>query len=65
MSVGASAGRAFALAPPDWPHPIPNGISWASLAGHPLIRRTWVVWPADSRRRDVGHLVAAFEVVDL
>lgn len=65
MGVGASAGRAFALAPPNWPHPIPTGISWAPLAGHPLIRRTWVVWPADSRRRDVGHLVAAFEVIDI
>ena len=65
MGVGASAGRAFALAPPNWPHPIPDGISWAPLVGHPLIRRTWVVWPADSRRRDVGHLVAAFEVIDV
>ena len=65
MGVGASAGHAFALAPPNWPHPIPKGISWAPLAGHPLIRRTWVVWPADSRRRDVGHLVAAFEVIDI
>jgi hypothetical protein len=65
MGVGASGGRAFALAPPNWPHPIPNGISWAPLVDHPLIRRTWVVWPADSRRRDVGHLVAAFEVIDI
>jgi DNA-binding transcriptional LysR family regulator len=65
MGIGASAGRAFALAPPNWPHPIPNGISWAPLAGNPVIRRTWVVWLADSRRRDVGHLVAAFEVVDI
>ena len=65
MGVGVSAGRAFALAPPNWPHPIPKGISWAPLVGHPLIRRTWLVWPADSHRRDVGHLVAAFEVVDI
>ena len=65
MGVGGSAGRAFALAPPNWPHPIPKGISWAPLVGHPLIRRTWVVWAADSRRRDVGHLVAAFEVIDI
>ena len=64
MGIGASAGHAFALAPANWPHPLPDGISWAPLAGHPLIRRTWVVWPADSRRREVGHLVAAFEVTD-
>jgi DNA-binding transcriptional LysR family regulator len=65
MGIGVSAGRAFALAPPNWPHPIPKGISWAPLVGHPLIRRTWVVWPADSRRRDVGDFVAAFEVIDI
>ena len=65
MGVGASAGSAFALAPPNWPHPIPDGISWAPLVGHPLVRRTWLVWPADSRRREVSHLVAAFEVVDI
>lgn len=64
MGVGASAGRAFALAPPDWPHPIPDGIRWEPLVGHPFIRRTWVIWPADSRRREVSHLVAAFEIVD-
>jgi len=23
-----------------------------------------VVWPSDSRRRDVGHLVASFELPD-
>ena len=65
MGVGASAGRAFALAPPEWPHPIPKGISWAPLAGDPVIRRTWVAWPADSRRHDMGHLVAAFEAIDI
>jgi DNA-binding transcriptional LysR family regulator len=65
MGIGAGAGGAFGLAPPSWPHPIPKGISWAPLVGHPLVRRIWVVWPADSRRRDVGHFVAAFEVVDI
>jgi DNA-binding transcriptional LysR family regulator len=55
------AGHTFALAPENWPHALPEGIIWAPLIGHPLVRRTWVVWPATSRRRDVGHLVAAFE----
>ena len=64
--VGVSAGYAFALAPPSWQHrPMPEGVRWSALAGNPVIRRTWVVWPATSRRRDVGHLVAAFEVFDL
>jgi len=26
------------------------------------VRRTWVVWPASSRRRDISQLVTAFEV---
>jgi hypothetical protein len=31
------------------------------LPEHTLVRRTWAVWPSNSRRRDVGHLIAAFE----
>jgi DNA-binding transcriptional LysR family regulator len=53
------ADKAFAFAPPDWPQPIPAAVTWSPLAGHPLIRRTWAVWPASSRRRDVGLLVSA------
>lgn len=59
--AAVAAGTAFALAPPDWAQPIPESITWSPLAGNPLVRRTWIVWPADSRRRDLGHLVAAFE----
>jgi DNA-binding transcriptional LysR family regulator len=59
--VAVSAGRAFALAPENWEQPIPDGVTWSPLAGHPLVRRTWLVWPANSRRRDLGHLVTAFE----
>jgi len=25
------------------------------------VRRTWVVWLAESRRRDVGRLIASFQ----
>jgi DNA-binding transcriptional LysR family regulator len=59
--AAVSAGRAFALAPPDWSQPIPEGVAWSPLVGHPLVRRTWAVWPADSRRQDLGRLIAAFE----
>jgi DNA-binding transcriptional LysR family regulator len=59
--AAVSAGRAFALAPPDWPQPLPSAVTWAPLIGHPLVRRTWVAWPAASRRRDLGHLIAALE----
>ncbi|MFL6081653.1 MAG: LysR family transcriptional regulator [Mycobacterium sp.] len=60
--AAVSAGRSFALAPENWPHPIPESVTWSPLVGHPLVRRTWVVWPANSRRRDIGQLVTAFEL---
>jgi DNA-binding transcriptional LysR family regulator len=59
--AAVSAGRAFALAPPDWSLPIPAGVSWAPLAGRPVVRRTWAVWAAHSRRRDLGRLIAALD----
>ena len=59
--AAVSTGGAFTLAPPDWPHPLPDGISWLTLVGHPIVRRTWAVWPAHSRRRDLGALVASLE----
>lgn len=59
--AAVSAGSSFALAPENWPHPIPESVTWSALIGHPLVRRTWAVWPANSRRRDIGHLVTAFE----
>jgi DNA-binding transcriptional LysR family regulator len=60
--AAVGAGRSFALAPENWPHPLPNSVTWSPIVGHPLVRRTWVVWPANSRRRDIGQLVTAFEV---
>ena len=46
-------------------HPLPDSVAWSPLVGHPLVRRTWVVWPPNSRRRDIGQLVTAFEVPPL
>lgn len=59
--AAVSAGGAFALAPPNWSQPLPDTVVWAPLAGHPLIRRTWVAWPAASQRRDLGHFVATLD----
>lgn len=59
--AAVAAGGAFALAPPGWTQPLPDSITWTPLAGQPLVRRTWAVWPASSHRRDLGHLVAALE----
>ena len=60
--AAVGTGRAFALAPPDWAQPLPAGVTWRPLMGNPLVRRTWAVWPASSRRRDLAALVAAFNV---
>lgn len=59
--AAVSAGRAFALAPPNWSQPIPDTITWSPLVGHPLVRRTWAAWPASSHRRDLGHLIVALD----
>jgi DNA-binding transcriptional LysR family regulator len=58
--VAVNSGRAFALAPENGLERLPDNVSWLPLAGKPIVRRTWAVWPADSRRRDVGHLIASF-----
>jgi DNA-binding transcriptional LysR family regulator len=59
--AAVAAGRVFTFAPKDWAQPLPSSVVWRPLTGTPLIRRTWAVWPATSHRRDLGHLVAAFE----
>jgi DNA-binding transcriptional LysR family regulator len=59
--AAVGAGRAFTLAPPDWSQPLPESVTWSPLVGHPLVRRTWAVWPAGSHRRDLGHLIAALD----
>lgn len=60
--AAVGTGRAFALAPPDWAKPLPEGVTWRPLIGDPIVRRTWAVWPASSRRRDLAALVAALDV---
>jgi DNA-binding transcriptional LysR family regulator len=62
--TAVSGGHAFAFAPEDQLRPLPDNVTWAPLVGQPVVRRTWVVWPAESRRRDIGHLIASFELLD-
>ncbi|MEU3334866.1 LysR family transcriptional regulator [Streptomyces sp. NPDC006668] len=59
--AAVASGRAFALAPPGWQQPLPDHVTWSPLVGHPLVRRTWAVWPADSHRRDLGRFIAALD----
>ncbi|WP_316742595.1 LysR family transcriptional regulator [Streptomyces sp. MK7] len=54
-------GRAFALAPPDWQRLLPDHVTWSPLVGHPLVRRTWAVWPAEATRGDLGRFIAGLE----
>lgn len=60
--AAAGTGHAFALAPPDWAQPLPEGVTWRPLTGAPLVRRTWAVWLASARRRDLAALVAAVDL---
>jgi molybdate transport repressor ModE-like protein len=55
-------GRAFALAPPGLAQPPPEGVTWQPLTGNPIVRRTWAVWPASARRRDLATLIAALDL---
>ncbi|GAS93840.1 LysR family transcriptional regulator [Mycolicibacterium canariasense] len=59
--ASVTSGRAFALAPPHWSQPMPDDVSWYPLVGSPLVRRTWAVWAADSRRLDIAHFVDALQ----
>ncbi|GIE81749.1 hypothetical protein Aph02nite_76990 [Actinoplanes philippinensis] len=59
--AAVSSGQAFAFAPRDWSTPLPAGVVWRPLTGSPLVRRTWAVWPADSRRRDLATLIAQLD----
>jgi hypothetical protein len=56
-----SMGGRFALAPRGYLPESPETLLWLPLVGEPLVRRTWAVWPASSRRRDLALLVAAME----
>ena len=60
--AAVGTGQAFALAPPGWAGTIPDAVTWCPLVGNPLIRRTWAVWPDDSRRRDLAAFVAALDI---
>jgi DNA-binding transcriptional LysR family regulator len=59
--VSVRSGRAFTLSGERRHDQLPDSVTWAPLAGNPLVRRTWAVWPASSRRRDIGHFVALLE----
>jgi DNA-binding transcriptional LysR family regulator len=62
--ASVSSGDAFALSPPRGPDQVPEAVALAPLVGNPLVRRTWAVWLASSRRRDVGQFITTFDNPD-
>lgn len=60
--AAVGTGRSFALAAPGWARPLPEGLVWHRLIGDPIVRRTWAVWSAESRRRVLATLVAALDL---
>lgn len=60
--AAVGTGTVFALAPPGWTTALPDTITWSALTGTPLVRRTWAIWPAAARRRDLAAFVAALDI---
>ncbi|HZC52779.1 MAG TPA: LysR family transcriptional regulator, partial [Mycobacterium sp.] len=59
--AAAGTGRAFAFASPGWAQPLPEGLVWHPLIGHPIVRRTWAVWLAAARKRDLATFISILE----
>ncbi|MDV3128208.1 LysR family transcriptional regulator [Mycobacterium sp. 21AC1] len=56
-----SFGNAFALTPRQSSNHAVDSLVWRPLVGRPIVRHTWAVWPANSRRRDLARLIATFD----
>jgi DNA-binding transcriptional LysR family regulator len=59
--AAVGTGKAFALASPGWAQPLPAGMRWHPLIGDPIVRRTWAVWHAHARHRDLAALIAILD----
>jgi DNA-binding transcriptional LysR family regulator len=62
--AAAGTGRAFTFAAPGWAQPLPVGIVWQPLTSDLVVRRTWAVWRASARERDLAALIAVLESTD-
>lgn len=60
--AGLGTGKAFGLASPGWARPLPEGLVWYPLVDHPIVRRTWAVWPADARQQDIATLIDLLDI---
>lgn len=54
-------GSRLCVGPPHWSQPMPDDVSRYPLTGEPLVRGTWAVSPANSRRLDIALFVDALQ----
>ena len=62
MLAAVSARDGFALVPQHCTATYPDTVTWSPIAGHSLVQRTWAVWRASTRRREIARLIAAFDL---
>jgi DNA-binding transcriptional LysR family regulator len=60
--AGVGTRKAFGFASRGWAQLLPEGMVWYPLVGNPLVRRTWAVWPAAARQRDIAVLIDALDI---
>ncbi|HZC52416.1 MAG TPA: LysR family transcriptional regulator [Mycobacterium sp.] len=61
--AATGTGRAFAFASPKWAQPLPDNLAWHPLIGDPIVRRTWAIWRAAARERDLAAFVAGLDSI--
>ncbi|WP_433296368.1 LysR family transcriptional regulator [Pseudonocardia sp. CA-142604] len=59
---GIGTGKAFGFASPSWAQALPEGLVWYPLADNPIVRRTWAIWQAAARHRDIAALIDILDI---
>jgi DNA-binding transcriptional LysR family regulator len=60
--AGIGTGKAFGFASTSWAKALPEGLVWYPLAENPIVRRTWAIWRAATRHRDIATLIDALDI---
>jgi DNA-binding transcriptional LysR family regulator len=60
--AGIGTGKAFGLASPSWAQALHEGLVWYPLADDPIVRRTWAIWHAATRYRDIAALIDVLDI---
>ncbi|OBF26745.1 hypothetical protein A5724_31200 [Mycobacterium sp. ACS1612] len=64
MLAAVGSRQAFALVPRHSVPPASDTVVWAPIAGDSVVQRTWAVWRATSRRRDIAQLITTLDAPD-